>query len=93
MSAQKTTTQAEVDAILLSEYGLEPTGEHTKDKTQQLYKNQIGRGYMLPASNEGYSWYSVSYMLEYVKEMIDHTPPISIHNYTAKPELKLVESE
>ena len=92
MSAQKTTTQAEVDAAL-EELGIKPTGEFTSDKTQQLYKNSEGRGFMLPASNEGYSYWSASDIIAHIKENSPIGDLIGRHTFVSKPNLRIAKPE
>lgn len=69
MIASKVPTQAEVDAALLKQFGLKPTGTFTSDKTHQLYVNAENKAFTLPVSNQGYSWYMIEDILAHVQAM------------------------
>ena len=46
MIAQKVATQAEIDTALQDNFGITPTGKFTSDKSQQLYVNKEGKGFI-----------------------------------------------
>lgn len=91
MISQKTPTQAEVDSALLEKFGIKPTEKFTSDKSQQLYTNEHGKGFMLPASNQGYSWYFVEDILAHIQQSSTCDNVVGNHTFVAKPDLKLVE--
>ena len=98
MIAQSVTTQAAIDKALLDNFGLKPTGNFTKDRTQQLYINAENKPFILPASNQGYSYYSVADILAHVQQISTGVPVVGIHTFVAsdkaeKPELKLVKKK
>lgn len=89
MISQRVSTQAEVDAALLN-VGIKPTGKYTSDRSQQLYENADGKGFMLPSDNQGYSWYAIEDILAHVKKMSLCSDILETRNFVAKPDLKLV---
>lgn len=96
MIASTVATQSEIDKALLQNFGLKPTGTYTSDKTQQLYTNiNTGKGFMLPSSNQGYSYYSINDILGYVQRKASGAKVVGIHTFMASDQsaLKLVEPD
>ena len=92
MISPRVTTQLEIDAALL-ELGIKPTGKYTTDGTQQLYENGEKKGFILPSSNQGYSYYSVDDILAHVKKMSSSLNVVDTRHFVAKPNLKLAKSD
>lgn len=83
MVAQRTTTQVEIDAAL-AEMGITPLGQFTKDGTQQLYQDAEGNGLILPASVQGYSYYSVHGIIAHAQKILNQGNVVSKHIFEAK---------
>jgi len=93
MIASKVPTQAEVDAALLEQFGLKPTGQLTSDKTHQLYVNKENKPFTLPVSNQGYSYYMIEDILAHVQSQSSGAKTVGIHHFVVRPDLKLVEPD
>lgn len=83
MIAERVAKQSEVDAALLKGFGLRPTGQYTSDKTQQLYTNKEGKGFILPAENQGYSYYSIGDIMAHMRQISTGANVVGIHTFVA----------
>lgn len=96
MIAERVTKQAEIDAALLKRFGVKPTGQYTSDKTQQLYSNAEGKGFILPSTNQGYSYYSVADIMAHMQQISSGANVVGIHTFVASDsgdDDKLTKSE
>lgn len=83
MISHRVSTQEEVDKALFEEFGLQPLDETTSDGTQRLYEDRGGKPYVLPCSNQGYSYYSVEDILGFIRKVQSGAKVASIHTYVA----------
>lgn len=88
MISPRVTTQAEIDAAL-EKMGITPTGQYTKDESQQLYVNKEGKGLILPASVEGYSYYSVEDILGHVQRIASAMKVVDTVHYAVETDFKI----